>query len=162
MSTGGLSCSFAFNGTTVFLFRNFVSFKEKTFALSSLAFEPCPNFVRRGSSSLVQLIYCLTDCRRGDLNPHSSRHMHLKHACLPFHHIDLACLFSFQISDLFLCLSGGSCLKDNPSRKMIFNHFTSAEYHIDLACLFSFQTLTLNVIINIFVQATYFLVKSLK
>ena len=102
LSTVGLSCSFAFNGTTVFLFRNFVSFKEKTFALSSLAFEPCPNFVRRGSSSLVQLSYCLTDCRRGDLNPHSSRHMHLKHACLPFHHIDIN--FGIYLTMLTDCL----------------------------------------------------------
>ncbi len=25
-------------------------------------------------------------CAKGDLNPHTLRHMHLKHACLPFHH----------------------------------------------------------------------------
>ena len=25
-------------------------------------------------------------CPRGDLNPHTRRHMHLKHTCLPFHH----------------------------------------------------------------------------
>jgi len=32
-----LSCSLALNGSSVFLFRDFVSFKEKTFALRSLA-----------------------------------------------------------------------------------------------------------------------------
>lgn len=25
-------------------------------------------------------------CAKGDLNPHTFRHMHLKHTCLPFHH----------------------------------------------------------------------------
>ena len=39
------------------------------------------------------------NCRRGDLNPHSSRHMHLKHACLPFHHIDISGSFYFADAD---------------------------------------------------------------
>ena len=36
----GLSCSLAFNGSTVFLFANSVCYKENTFALSSLTLEP--------------------------------------------------------------------------------------------------------------------------
>ena len=48
-----------------------------------------PNIYSLFSIITISLSIILKWCRRGDLNPHSSRHMHLKHACLPFHHIDM-------------------------------------------------------------------------
>ena len=37
---------------------------------------------------LKKQIFSNKKCRWGDLNPHGSLHMHLKHARLPFRHID--------------------------------------------------------------------------
>ena len=55
--TKGLSCSFALNVSAVFLFRNFVPFKETTFALCSLALEPRQDFVLWRVLVLFQIIY---------------------------------------------------------------------------------------------------------
>ena len=50
----GLSCSLAYNGTADFLCTNFVCFKEKSSALSSLALEPTKKLCFRGFSSSSQ------------------------------------------------------------------------------------------------------------
>ena len=69
---GGLSCSFAFNGSSVFLFRNFVSSKEKTFALSSLALNPRkvipvrPNFIIKEILTYVSISFMVST---GGLEP---------------------------------------------------------------------------------------------
>ena len=57
-----------------------------------------PNFIIKKILTLVNIFFI---CRRGDLNPHSSRHMHLKHACLPFHHIDM--VFDYFVIILWNC-----------------------------------------------------------
>ena len=50
----GLSCSLAYNGTADFLCTNFVCFKEKSSALSSLALEPTKKLCFSGFSSSSQ------------------------------------------------------------------------------------------------------------
>lgn len=44
----------------------------------------------------ITFVMAFFNCRWGDLNPHGSLHMHLKHARLPFRHIDLYKIFSCQ------------------------------------------------------------------
>src|SRR5574344_996656 len=51
-------------------------------------------FVQKSAEPQMGLLrYPHSKCRWGDLNPHGSHHMHLKHACLPFQHIDVLSYF---------------------------------------------------------------------
>ncbi len=53
--------------------------------------------------------YRLFTCRWGDSNPHSSRHMHLKHACLPFHHIDMVFYHFKYYYEIVICSIPSMC-----------------------------------------------------
>ena len=74
------------------------------------------------------------NCRRGDLNPHSSRHMHLKHACLPFHHIDIIGLFYFTDVGRLLVVEGCRPLSTNNS----LDCWSRQSTNIDIIGLFYF------------------------
>jgi len=79
VETRGVSCSFAFNVSTDFLFTSFACSKESSFALSSLALEPqtrlSPCWVLQTFHNIripkkrIQQVYPLFWWRRGESNP---------------------------------------------------------------------------------------------